>query len=348
MERSGGAKLLLLSHDALGRVTQIRLDGRAASFAYDGLGRRVTRQDDLTSITRVYDGLTVVAELADGGDIALETAAGLVVLNRTTPSGTRYVHPDANTNVAVVTDETGLVVARSGYAPFGTRSTEGDSGAADPLAFCGALGVREEIGGLLDMRARFYDPTLGRFTSPDPWPAYMPEPITLNRYLYALGDPISQVDPYGLFCLTGKNDKGKCRGLKDVTQRVSSAAKKPLEITSVISSGVAAIATGVTAICPIPCGIVSVPVAGVAGGLAMGSGVAAGLAGCGAEWSITSFDCAVGFAEEAIGAVAGHSVEAGRYLLGWSDEVFRLAQFGAAIFGSFLQGATMAADMRGK
>ncbi len=36
--------------------------------------------------------------------------------------------------------------------------------------------------------------------------------ITLNRYLYALGDPISQVDPYGLFCLTGRTTRASAGG----------------------------------------------------------------------------------------------------------------------------------------
>lgn len=71
---------------------------------------------------------------------------------------------------------------------------QGDPEAAGPLGFCGTLGVREEAGGLLDMRARLYDPALGRFTSPDPWPAYLPEPTTLNRYLYGLGDGLDRVD----------------------------------------------------------------------------------------------------------------------------------------------------------
>jgi RHS repeat-associated protein len=343
VERSGGAELLLLSHDALGRVTQIRLDGRAASFAYDGLGRRVTRQNDLTSITRVYDGLTVVAELADGGDIALETAAGLLVLNRTTPSGTRYVHPDANTNVAVVTDETGLVVARSGYAPFGTRSTEGDSGAAGPLGFCGALGVREEIGGLLDMRARFYDPALGRFTSPDPWPAFMPEPITLNRYLYALGDPISQVDPYGLFCLTGKNDKGKCRGLKDVANRVA----EPLGTVSTVATGVAAVMAGITVVCPLPCGPITGTAAAVFEGVAMGVRVTASVVGAAATLSdcvgsgVSSFGCVAGAASTAVSSALGFGLRVGELPLGLTAEIQRFAGY---TFGLFLGGAGHASE----
>ncbi|MGW7337317.1 RHS repeat-associated core domain-containing protein [Streptomyces sp. NPDC054808] len=42
------------------------------------------------------------------------------------------------------------------------------------------------------MGHRYYDPTLGRFTQPDP------SGQETNPYLYAGGDPINQTDPGGL------------------------------------------------------------------------------------------------------------------------------------------------------
>jgi RHS repeat-associated protein len=343
VEQAEGDEPLFFVYDALGRVTEIRVNGQAASFDYDGLGRRVTRHDDHTSITRVYDGLTVVAELADDGDVALETAAGLLVLNRTTSSGTRYLHPDANTNVAVVTDGAGSVVARSSYAPFGARRTEGDPGPSGPFGFCGALGVREDIGGLLDMRARFYDPTLGRFTSPDPWPAYLPEPITLNRYLYALGDPISQVDPYGLFCLTGKNDKGKCRGLKDVSKRVA----EPLGTVSTVATGVAAVMAGITVVCPLPCGPITGTAAAIFEGVALGVRITASVAGTAAAFSdcvgsgVSSFGCVAGAASTAVSSALGFGLRVGELPLGLTAEIQRFAGY---TFGLFLGGAGHASE----
>ncbi|MFF7365851.1 RHS repeat-associated core domain-containing protein, partial [Streptomyces sp. NPDC008125] len=46
--------------------------------------------------------------------------------------------------------------------------------------------------GLYKMGARYYDPTLGRFTQPDP------SGQEANTYLYAAGDPINRTDPGGL------------------------------------------------------------------------------------------------------------------------------------------------------
>ncbi|HEY3240847.1 MAG TPA: DUF6531 domain-containing protein, partial [Acidimicrobiia bacterium] len=269
VERTGGQQpALTCAYDALGRVIELRAGDEVVTFGYDGLGRRVTRTGNDGTTTRIFDGASVLADLAADGTATLETTAGLLVLHRQGPSGRSYLHADANTNVSEVTDNTGAIMARFSYTPFGARNTSEGAEAGTPLAFCGTIGVRVEAGGLLDMRARLYDPTLGRFTSPDPWPAYIPEPITLNRYLYALGDPILQVDPLGLFCWTGKNKHGKCRGLGDVadkaldvTKDVADFAEEPLSFASKVSAGVAVVAAGVTALCSFPCGVVSAPVA---------------------------------------------------------------------------------------
>jgi RHS repeat-associated protein len=48
------------------------------------------------------------------------------------------------------------------------------------------------------LRARWYDAYLNRFTSPDPIIPDYQNPQTLNRYIYALGNPINLTDPSGL------------------------------------------------------------------------------------------------------------------------------------------------------
>src|SRR5207253_817647 len=51
--------------------------------------------------------------------------------------------------------------------------------------------------GLLYLRARYYDTTLGRFASTDPLQGSLTQPLSLNRYLYANSNPVSNVDPSG-------------------------------------------------------------------------------------------------------------------------------------------------------
>jgi RHS repeat-associated protein len=54
-------------------------------------------------------------------------------------------------------------------------------------------------GGLYFYNARYYDPALGRFVSADTLVPNPGNPAALNRYLYALGNPIRFSDPSGHF-----------------------------------------------------------------------------------------------------------------------------------------------------
>jgi RHS repeat-associated protein len=47
------------------------------------------------------------------------------------------------------------------------------------------------------LRARMYDPRLGRFTSRDPVMGKFQEPLTLHAYLYCVNDPTNRIDPEG-------------------------------------------------------------------------------------------------------------------------------------------------------
>ncbi len=48
------------------------------------------------------------------------------------------------------------------------------------------------------MRARYYSPDMRRFVNADVIPGDISNAITLNRYAYANGNPVSNVDPFGL------------------------------------------------------------------------------------------------------------------------------------------------------
>ncbi|MFP4253473.1 MAG: RHS repeat-associated core domain-containing protein [Halothece sp.] len=49
------------------------------------------------------------------------------------------------------------------------------------------------------LRARYYDPSTGRFTSRDPFEGVQRQPLSLAKYPYAHGNPVNLTDPSGLF-----------------------------------------------------------------------------------------------------------------------------------------------------
>ena len=55
--------------------------------------------------------------------------------------------------------------------------------------------------GLVFLRARYYDPASGRFISRDPVWGIVDVPETLNRYTYAMNNPVVYLDADGEFVL---------------------------------------------------------------------------------------------------------------------------------------------------
>jgi len=56
--------------------------------------------------------------------------------------------------------------------------------------------------GLIYLRARYYDPSTGRFLSKDPAGGKLSSPVTQNKYTYAGNNPVNAGDPTGLSTVT--------------------------------------------------------------------------------------------------------------------------------------------------
>jgi len=72
------------------------------------------------------------------------------------------------------------------------------SGASDnPYRYTGQQ--FDAFSGLYYLRARYYDPALGRFLSRDPAEPLLTAPHELNRYVYVADNPLNAADPSGRF-----------------------------------------------------------------------------------------------------------------------------------------------------
>lgn len=100
--------------------------------------------------------------------------------------------------MVAATDASGALLWRKQYAPFGAeRSQGGDAPAPERLGYTGH--VQDDSTGLTYMRARYYDPHIGRFLSPDPVRFHVQQPMSFNRYDYANNNPYRFVDPDGRY-----------------------------------------------------------------------------------------------------------------------------------------------------
>jgi len=100
-------------------------------------------------------------------------------------------------STVAITDSNGTLTSQQRYLPFGgtrTNVTTPNSPGTD-FGYTGQRQLDAGMGGLMDYKARFYSPMLGRFVQPDTITPGGPQ--GLNRYSYVLGNPIKFDDPTG-------------------------------------------------------------------------------------------------------------------------------------------------------
>lgn len=114
---------------------------------------------------------------------------------------TFFLHRDHLATVSRITDIGAATVETDSYKPFGLRTstlTAGTDGVTpDRAESKGFTGERDDPEvGLLYLHARYYDPKIGIFVSPDTWDPLLPG-VGTNRYAYAGNDPVNKADRNG-------------------------------------------------------------------------------------------------------------------------------------------------------
>ncbi len=114
------------------------------------------------------------------------------------PAGTYFYHRNHVNSSSVITDSLGGEATRYVYLPFGEISKQNSCGVDTVTAKFTGKEYDEETN-LYYYGARYYDPAIGRFLSPDTVLPSLTDAQTLNRYSYVRNNPIVYVDPTGHF-----------------------------------------------------------------------------------------------------------------------------------------------------
>ena len=169
-----------------------------AAFAYDGVGRRITRTISSTTEKYAYDGPDIIQQLNNAGTVGANYFRSLAI----DEPWQRIDVGSANTNLVYLADALGTAVALAdtnkiiqtsyAYDPFGNTTTTG-TGNKNGYQFTG----REDDGtGLYYYRARYYHPVFGRFVSEDPLEL---DGGDVNLYGYVENHPTDHTVSFGSF-----------------------------------------------------------------------------------------------------------------------------------------------------
>lgn len=165
-----------------------RLTKEQTEFDFDWSGRLIRR----TSAAGRFRSPDPLVEIDPSGSVAFSIPADGRRVARVDAGRLTFLHGDVFGSTRLVSDALRGVVAQQDYGIWGDH-TPAPGGSA--YGFLGGLSIGSS--GLVQLGARFYLPVLGQFVSPDPTIPRLYAPQALNRYRYALNDPVTLSDPTG-------------------------------------------------------------------------------------------------------------------------------------------------------
>jgi len=218
IQDSAGASIVGLAYDLQGNLqnkngqnyvfdygNRLRETSGKETYRYDGHGRRVLAWSPGYTDGAILSQYSQSGQLLFGQNYRKSGGeedeyiyfGGSLVATRTRniTSGavaTKYQHTDALGSPVAVTNESGQVIERTQWEPFGAAIGKPDY---QGVGYTGH--VMDGATGLTYMQQRYYDPTIGRFLSVDPVTADGSTGGNFNRYWYAANNPYRFVDPDG-------------------------------------------------------------------------------------------------------------------------------------------------------
>ena len=176
------------SYDAFGRQTRASINGTVALYSYNAQGLRTGKTVGEQNTSFLLDGDNIVAETR-GSSLVSRYVYGVNLVSCRSGSSLLYYHQNAHGDVVKITTAAGAVNRSYDYDAFGNEKDPA-SADANPFRYCGEYWDSETE--TYYLRARYYDPGIGRFTQQDThWNTanmiYGDNPQKINERQDALG-----------------------------------------------------------------------------------------------------------------------------------------------------------------
>src|SRR5579863_154027 len=191
-------------YDAANRLIAATVGTTTSTFDYDGDGNRIS-QSVATGTYDYWNDVTTALPVVlqeSGPDGNISYAYGLGLISESGPKFDYFYHYDGLGSVVTLSNAMGRPAAAYLYDPWGNPllAIPDSVGTRNKFRFTGeALDPRT---GLYYLRARYYDPGVGRLLSRDPLAGIIRQPQTTNRYVYAMSNPVRYSDPSGFLSIT--------------------------------------------------------------------------------------------------------------------------------------------------
>ncbi|MCP1307952.1 RHS repeat domain-containing protein [Paenibacillus tyrfis] len=187
-------------YDDRNRLAQVTTDdGKNVSYRYNGDGMLYERTENGQTTRYYYDGANMIAEgTVSNGTVTMKAryirgGSGLVARQDASGTKTFYLH-NGHGDVVGLADGNGNVINRYTYDIWGNPLSTSEQ-VPQPFRYSGEFW--DSSTNLQYLRARWYDPSVGRFINEDTYEGDIANPLSLNLYTYVLNNPLKYVDPTG-------------------------------------------------------------------------------------------------------------------------------------------------------
>ena len=228
------------TYDGLNQLIGFTDGETTASYKYNADGLRTSKTVDGKTINHIWDGnKQIVVDMDDSDWYSAEVyVRGTNLLAKfSKQSGNvktnyQYYTQNAHGDVVNLTDAQGAITKSYKYDAFGVEQNIDDAD-SNVFRYCGEYYDSES--GTIYLRARYYDPTIGRFISRDSVTGENTDPLSLNLYTYCHNNPIIGTDPSGHIPRWLKNTLKVAAGV---------AVIGGLAVATAVTGGAAAVVAG--------------------------------------------------------------------------------------------------------
>ena len=166
---------------------------KEVNYTYNPEGKRIEKNENNNKIKYVYEGLDIILELDSNNNVIANNVYGLSLISRNSDKKGYYLYNGHGDTVTIVDNEQNEIKSYT-YDEWGSIIEE--VGEYDnPYRYAGYY-YDEETGNYY-LLSRYYNPVIARFIVEDTYRGEIDDPLSLNRYVYVVNNPLIYIDPEG-------------------------------------------------------------------------------------------------------------------------------------------------------
>ncbi len=181
-------------YDGFNQLTKTTDNSQTITYKYNGDGLRTSKTTNGNTTNHIWDGSNIVIETDGAGTITNKYLRGINLIASDIDGTTNYYLYNGHGDVVQLTQTNGTITKNYDYDAFGIEK-DIDQNDTNPFRYCGEYYDTET--GTIYLRARYYNPSVGRFISEDSYLGNNEDPLSLNLYTYCYNNPVNLFDPSG-------------------------------------------------------------------------------------------------------------------------------------------------------